>query len=80
VSQRLSRLRLFIDHARVSGLAVSPHATYLPGELGVRGELERPPRYFDDRELAQLDAPAHQARLNDYNRRAYTAPPASSSR
>ncbi len=71
VSQRLSRLRLFIEHARVWGLPVSPNATYLPGELGVRGELERPPRYFDDRELAQLDGPTNQAKLSDYNRRAY---------
>jgi integrase len=71
VSLRLSRLRLFIDHARVSGLPVSPDAIYLHGELGVRGELERPPRYFDDRELAQLDAPGNQAKLSDYNRRAY---------
>lgn len=71
VSLRLSRLRLFIEHARVAGLAVSPDATYLPGELGIRGELERPPKYFDDRELAQLDAPANQAKLNDFNRRAY---------
>jgi len=71
VSQRLSRLRLFIEHARVGGLAISPDATYLPGELGIRDELERPPKYFDDRELAQLDAPANQARLNDFNRRAY---------
>jgi hypothetical protein len=71
VSQRLSCLRLFIEHARVGGLAISPDATYLPGELGIRDELERPPKYFDDRELAQLDAPANQARLNDFNRRAY---------
>jgi integrase len=71
VSQRLSRLRLFIDHARVGGVGISPDATYLPGELGIRGELERPPKYFEDRELAQLDAPVNQAKLNDYNRRAY---------
>lgn len=71
VSQRLSRLRLFLDHARVGGLAVNPDATYLPGELGIRGELDRPPKYFDDSELAQLDAPDNLARLNDYNRRAY---------
>lgn len=71
VSQRLSRLRLFLDHARVGGLAVSPDATYLPGELGIRDELDRPPKYFDDGELAQLDAPDNLARLNDYNRRAY---------
>lgn len=71
LSQQLSRLRLFLDHARVNGLAVSSDATYLPGELAIRGELDRPPKYFDDSELAQLDAPDNLARLNDYNRRAY---------
>ena len=71
VSQRLSRLRLFLDHARVGGLAISPDATYLPGELGIRGELDRPPKHFDDAELAQLDAPQNLARLGDFDRRAY---------
>ncbi|MCA1699590.1 MAG: site-specific integrase [Actinobacteria bacterium] len=71
VSQRLSRLRLFLDHARVGGLRISSDATYLPGELGIRGELDRPPKYFDDGELAQLDAPGNLSRLSDYNRRAY---------
>lgn len=71
VSQRLSRLRLFLDHARVGGLGVSPDATYLPGELGIRGELDRPPKYFDDGELAQLDAAVNVSRLGDFNRRAY---------
>ncbi len=71
VSQRLSRLRLFLTHARVLGLSISTDATYLPGELAIRAETEKPPRYFDDGELAQLDAPADQAKLNDYNRRAY---------
>ena len=69
--QQLSRLRLFLEHARVNGLAISTDATYLPGELAIRGELDRPPKYFDDSELAQLDAPDNLARLNDYNRRAY---------
>jgi hypothetical protein len=46
--QQLSRLRLFLDHARVNGLAVSSDATYLPGELAIRGEPDRPPKYFDD--------------------------------
>ena len=71
VSQRLSWLRLFLNHARVLGLAISTDATYLPGELAIRAETEKPPRYFDDGELAQLDAPANQAKLGDYNRRAY---------
>lgn len=71
VSQRLSRLRLFLEHARVGGLAVSTDATYLPGELAVRDALDRPPKYFDDRELAQLDSPTNQAALNPWNRRAY---------
>lgn len=68
---QLSRLRLFLAHARVNGLAVSSDATYLPGELAIRGELDQPPKYFEDSELAQLDAPDNLARLNDYNRRAY---------
>jgi integrase len=71
VSQRLSRLRLFLNHARIGGLAISTDATYLPGEPANRAETEKPPRYFDDGELAQLDAPANQAKLSDYNRRAY---------
>jgi len=71
VSQSLSRLRLFLEHARVDGLAISSDATYLAGELAIRGELDTPPKYFDDRELAQLDAPENLARLSDYNRRAY---------
>jgi integrase len=71
VSQRLSRLRLFLDHARVGGLAISADATYLPGELGIRGELDRPPKHLDDAELAQLDAPENLARLGDFDRRAY---------
>src|SRR5215207_1246351 len=71
VSQRLSWLRLFLNHARVLGLAIGTDATYLPGELAIRAESEKPPRYFDDAELGQLDAPANQAKLNDYNRRAY---------
>lgn len=71
LSQGLSRLRLFLDHARVAGLAISSDATYLAGELAIRGELDSPPKYFDDGELAQLDAPANLARLSDYNRRAY---------
>lgn len=71
VSQRLSRLRLFLEHARVGGLAISPDATYLPGELAVREALDRPPKYFDDRELAQLDSPTSQAALDPWNRRAY---------
>ncbi|MCA1698496.1 MAG: hypothetical protein LC790_06150 [Actinobacteria bacterium] len=71
LSAGLSRLRLFLDHARVNGLAISSDATYLAGELAIRDELDRPPKYFDDRELAQLDAPENLARLSDYNRRAY---------
>jgi len=71
LSQGLSRLRLFLDHARVAGLAISSDATYLAGELAIRGELDSPPKYFDDGELAQLDAPANLKRLSDYNRRAY---------
>jgi len=71
LSQGLSRLRLFLDHARVNGLAVSSDATYLAGELAIRGQLDSPPKYFDDRELAQLDARDNLARLSDYNRRAY---------
>lgn len=71
LSQRLSRLRLFLNHARVNGLAISSDATYLTGELAVRSALDSPPRYFDDAELAQLDAPENLAKLNDYNRRAY---------
>lgn len=71
LSQRLSRLRLFLNHARVNGLAISADATYLTGELAVRTALDSPPRYFDDIELAQLDAAENQAKLNNYNRRAY---------
>jgi integrase len=71
VSQGLSRLRLFLNHARILGLVISTDATYLPGELAIRAETEKPPRYFDDSELAQLDAPTNQVKLNDYNRRAY---------
>jgi hypothetical protein len=55
----------------VLGLAIGTDATYLPGELAIRAETQKPPRYFDDAELAQLDAPTNQAKLSDYTRRAY---------
>jgi len=71
LSQSLSRLRLFLEHARVNGVAIPADATYLPGELAVRAALDRPPKYFDDRELAQLDNPDNQAALDPWNRRAY---------
>jgi integrase len=66
---RLQSLKTFVETVRALELApIPPSAGYLRHEWADRKRTETV-RYFEDRELAQLDDPANRARLNPYYQR-----------